>query len=234
MYKWCILTSFKATGDMNKFIMIWEAETCKRLYKFTGHKGPVSVRPSHSSVGPVRAAAPLPARHTSAPLAGSLVQEGDSRPLQRVSRPLGQSVERGWKCLRGNSVSVSNRSSWFKLRGAVFSPSLSAASAIRPPSRAWTVWAASAAWRREGGTARWGCGRSPRSRSWSSTATSESLRFSLSSASSKPCFIVKRILNKTNNKKITAACWEQSYRTWFSFPWRRNSLFFVDIATLSF
>lgn len=34
---------------MNKFIMIWEAETCKRLYKFTGHKGPVSVRPSHSS-----------------------------------------------------------------------------------------------------------------------------------------------------------------------------------------
>lgn len=23
--------------------MIWEAETCKHLYKFTGHKGPVSV-----------------------------------------------------------------------------------------------------------------------------------------------------------------------------------------------
>lgn len=33
---------YLATGDMNKFIMIWEAETCKRLYKFTGHKGPVS------------------------------------------------------------------------------------------------------------------------------------------------------------------------------------------------
>uniref|UniRef100_A0A8C8J617 U3 small nucleolar RNA-interacting protein 2 n=1 Tax=Oncorhynchus tshawytscha TaxID=74940 RepID=A0A8C8J617_ONCTS len=27
---------------MNKLIMIWEAATCKHLYKFTGHKGPVS------------------------------------------------------------------------------------------------------------------------------------------------------------------------------------------------
>ncbi|TMS19130.1 U3 small nucleolar RNA-interacting protein 2 [Larimichthys crocea] len=35
---------YLATGDMNKLIMIWEAETCKHLYKFTGHKGPVSVR----------------------------------------------------------------------------------------------------------------------------------------------------------------------------------------------
>lgn len=26
--------------------MIWEAETCKHLYKFTGHKGPVSVKSS--------------------------------------------------------------------------------------------------------------------------------------------------------------------------------------------
>ncbi|XP_041837053.1 U3 small nucleolar RNA-interacting protein 2 isoform X2 [Melanotaenia boesemani] len=33
---------YLATGDMNKLIMIWEAETCKHLYKFTGHKGPVS------------------------------------------------------------------------------------------------------------------------------------------------------------------------------------------------
>ncbi|XP_029006001.1 U3 small nucleolar RNA-interacting protein 2 isoform X2 [Betta splendens] len=33
---------YLATGDMNKLIMIWEAETCKHLYKFPGHKGPVS------------------------------------------------------------------------------------------------------------------------------------------------------------------------------------------------
>ncbi|KAA8593377.1 hypothetical protein FQN60_009493 [Etheostoma spectabile] len=33
---------YLATGDVNKLIMIWEAETCKHLYKFTGHKGPVS------------------------------------------------------------------------------------------------------------------------------------------------------------------------------------------------
>ncbi|XP_034022254.1 U3 small nucleolar RNA-interacting protein 2 [Thalassophryne amazonica] len=33
---------YLATGDMNKLIMIWEAETCTHLYKFTGHKGPVS------------------------------------------------------------------------------------------------------------------------------------------------------------------------------------------------
>ncbi|XP_049440555.1 U3 small nucleolar RNA-interacting protein 2 isoform X1 [Epinephelus fuscoguttatus] len=33
---------YLASGDMNKLIMIWEAETCKHLYKFTGHKGPVS------------------------------------------------------------------------------------------------------------------------------------------------------------------------------------------------
>ncbi|XP_072308549.1 U3 small nucleolar RNA-interacting protein 2 isoform X1 [Eucyclogobius newberryi] len=33
---------YLATGDMNKLIMIWEADTCKHLYKFTGHKGPVS------------------------------------------------------------------------------------------------------------------------------------------------------------------------------------------------
>nr|XP_057937633.1 U3 small nucleolar RNA-interacting protein 2 isoform X2 [Doryrhamphus excisus] len=33
---------YLATGDMNKLIMIWEAETCKYVYKFTGHKGPVS------------------------------------------------------------------------------------------------------------------------------------------------------------------------------------------------
>ncbi|XP_077458852.1 U3 small nucleolar RNA-interacting protein 2 [Stigmatopora argus] len=33
---------YLATGDMNKLIMIWEAETCKHLYNFTGHKGPVS------------------------------------------------------------------------------------------------------------------------------------------------------------------------------------------------
>ncbi|XP_061583280.1 U3 small nucleolar RNA-interacting protein 2 isoform X2 [Cololabis saira] len=33
---------YLATGDMNKLIMIWEAETCKHLFKFTGHKGPVS------------------------------------------------------------------------------------------------------------------------------------------------------------------------------------------------
>uniref|UniRef100_A0A8C5ES16 U3 small nucleolar RNA-interacting protein 2 n=1 Tax=Gouania willdenowi TaxID=441366 RepID=A0A8C5ES16_GOUWI len=33
---------YLATGDMNKLIMIWEAATCKHLYKFTGHKGPVS------------------------------------------------------------------------------------------------------------------------------------------------------------------------------------------------
>uniref|UniRef100_A0A8D3BUF3 U3 small nucleolar RNA-interacting protein 2 n=1 Tax=Scophthalmus maximus TaxID=52904 RepID=A0A8D3BUF3_SCOMX len=33
---------YLATGDMNKLIMIWEGETCKHLYKFTGHKGPVS------------------------------------------------------------------------------------------------------------------------------------------------------------------------------------------------
>ncbi|KAL6112018.1 rrp9 [Pungitius sinensis] len=33
---------YLATGDVNKLIMIWEAETCKHLYTFTGHKGPVS------------------------------------------------------------------------------------------------------------------------------------------------------------------------------------------------
>ncbi|KAM9758639.1 U3 small nucleolar RNA-interacting protein 2 isoform 1-T1 [Menidia menidia] len=33
---------YLATGDMNKFIMIWEVETFKHLYKFTGHKGPIS------------------------------------------------------------------------------------------------------------------------------------------------------------------------------------------------
>ncbi|KAJ7999894.1 hypothetical protein DPEC_G00199140 [Dallia pectoralis] len=33
---------YLATGDMNKLIMIWEAPTCKHLYKFTGHRGPVS------------------------------------------------------------------------------------------------------------------------------------------------------------------------------------------------
>ncbi|XP_014331420.1 U3 small nucleolar RNA-interacting protein 2 isoform X2 [Xiphophorus maculatus] len=33
---------YLATGDMNNLIMIWEGETCKHLYKFTGHKGPVS------------------------------------------------------------------------------------------------------------------------------------------------------------------------------------------------
>ncbi|KAM7422730.1 hypothetical protein PAMA_010669 [Pampus argenteus] len=33
---------YLATGDINKLIMIWEAGTCKHLYKFTGHKGPVS------------------------------------------------------------------------------------------------------------------------------------------------------------------------------------------------
>lgn len=36
---------------MNKLIMIWEAETCKHLYKFTGHKGPVSVRSPSFSFG---------------------------------------------------------------------------------------------------------------------------------------------------------------------------------------
>lgn len=35
---------YLATGDMNKLIMIWEAATCKHLYKFTGHRGPVSVK----------------------------------------------------------------------------------------------------------------------------------------------------------------------------------------------
>lgn len=33
---------YLATGDMNKLIIIWEAATCKHLYKFTGHRGPVS------------------------------------------------------------------------------------------------------------------------------------------------------------------------------------------------
>ncbi|XP_012680297.2 U3 small nucleolar RNA-interacting protein 2 isoform X2 [Clupea harengus] len=33
---------YLATGDMNKLIMIWEAATCKHVYKFTGHRGPVS------------------------------------------------------------------------------------------------------------------------------------------------------------------------------------------------
>ncbi|KAF7664663.1 hypothetical protein LDENG_00170090 [Lucifuga dentata] len=33
---------YLASGDMNKLIMIWEADMCKHLYKFTGHKGPVS------------------------------------------------------------------------------------------------------------------------------------------------------------------------------------------------
>lgn len=37
---------YLATGDMNKLIMIWEAATCKHLYKFTGHRGPVSVSSS--------------------------------------------------------------------------------------------------------------------------------------------------------------------------------------------
>nr|XP_006630762.1 PREDICTED: U3 small nucleolar RNA-interacting protein 2 [Lepisosteus oculatus] len=33
---------YLATGDWNKLIMIWEAATCKHLYKFTGHKDAVS------------------------------------------------------------------------------------------------------------------------------------------------------------------------------------------------
>ncbi|XP_061689094.1 U3 small nucleolar RNA-interacting protein 2 isoform X2 [Syngnathoides biaculeatus] len=33
---------YLATGDMNKLIMIWEAESRKHLYTFTGHKGPIS------------------------------------------------------------------------------------------------------------------------------------------------------------------------------------------------
>ncbi|KAM4612649.1 U3 small nucleolar RNA-interacting protein 2 isoform 2-T2 [Polymixia lowei] len=33
---------YLATGDMNKLIMIWDAGTCTHLYKFTGHRGPVS------------------------------------------------------------------------------------------------------------------------------------------------------------------------------------------------
>ncbi|TRY94888.1 hypothetical protein DNTS_032989 [Danionella cerebrum] len=33
---------YLATGDMNKLIMIWDPETCKRLYNFTGHKDAVS------------------------------------------------------------------------------------------------------------------------------------------------------------------------------------------------
>ncbi|XP_030633350.1 U3 small nucleolar RNA-interacting protein 2 [Chanos chanos] len=33
---------YLATGDRNKLIMIWEAETCKHLYKFTGHRDAVS------------------------------------------------------------------------------------------------------------------------------------------------------------------------------------------------
>ncbi|KAL7843686.1 hypothetical protein AOLI_G00251980 [Acnodon oligacanthus] len=33
---------YLATGDMNKLIMIWEAATCKFLYKFTGHRDAVS------------------------------------------------------------------------------------------------------------------------------------------------------------------------------------------------
>uniref|UniRef100_A0AAR2JA25 U3 small nucleolar RNA-interacting protein 2 n=1 Tax=Pygocentrus nattereri TaxID=42514 RepID=A0AAR2JA25_PYGNA len=33
---------YLATGDLNKLIMIWEAATCKFLYKFTGHRDAVS------------------------------------------------------------------------------------------------------------------------------------------------------------------------------------------------
>ncbi|NXE57065.1 U3IP2 protein, partial [Casuarius casuarius] len=33
---------YLATGDRNKLIMIWEAATCKHLYKFTGHRDAVS------------------------------------------------------------------------------------------------------------------------------------------------------------------------------------------------
>ncbi|KAG8128307.1 hypothetical protein E2320_015166 [Naja naja] len=33
---------FLATGDRNKLIMIWEAATCRHLYKFTGHRDTVS------------------------------------------------------------------------------------------------------------------------------------------------------------------------------------------------
>ncbi|XP_051528626.1 U3 small nucleolar RNA-interacting protein 2-like isoform X1 [Myxocyprinus asiaticus] len=33
---------YLATGDMNKLIMIWDAATCKHLYKFTGHRDAVS------------------------------------------------------------------------------------------------------------------------------------------------------------------------------------------------
>lgn len=40
---------------MNNLILVWEAETCKHLYKFTGHKGPVSVRTRPS---PLPAATP--------------------------------------------------------------------------------------------------------------------------------------------------------------------------------
>ncbi|XP_039530036.1 U3 small nucleolar RNA-interacting protein 2 isoform X1 [Pimephales promelas] len=33
---------YLASGDMNKLIMIWDPETCKHVYKFTGHRGAVS------------------------------------------------------------------------------------------------------------------------------------------------------------------------------------------------
>nr|XP_013810969.1 PREDICTED: U3 small nucleolar RNA-interacting protein 2 [Apteryx mantelli mantelli] len=35
-------SKYLATGDRNKLIMIWEAATCKHLYKFTGHRDAVS------------------------------------------------------------------------------------------------------------------------------------------------------------------------------------------------
>lgn len=179
---------------MNKFIMIWEAETCKHLYKFTGHKGPVSVRPLPFSLGLIRSAAPLHAWNILSP-AGSLVQEGDSRPLQCVSRPLGQSVERRRERLRGNAVSFYDCSVFqTDVTDAGSQCCLCVASATRTPSQAWTAWAASAVWRREGGTVRWGCGRSPRSLSWCSTATSESPLLFFFCASSQPCcFIIKYI-----------------------------------------
>jgi ribosomal RNA-processing protein 9 len=44
MCLWPSSLSPQASGDCSKLILIWEAQSCRHLYTFTGHRDAVSVR----------------------------------------------------------------------------------------------------------------------------------------------------------------------------------------------
>lgn len=172
MYNQCICSSLQATGDMTNLIMIWEAETCKHLYKFTGHKGPVSVRPVPFLSGTNDFTHQTHVAFCRVSPSGRGLTTSTVRLTTARSKCGTWMKTPTWKLCRY----LRTRRLLIQWDGTCsFLPSVSAALATRTPSRAWTVWAASAAWRREGGTVRWGCGRSPRSLSWCSTATGQSV-----------------------------------------------------------